>query len=283
MGGCAVSSRRLEGGRGMRKVFALVVLVAAVAIPVTAHAVDLSDNGIGYTLRGTGSWHFVLNQGGRHRGQLRRSPVNGIDYGTPDMVVANGKVGHWTIEFSGNAQQREHVRRRAAPTVRLGLQEGRPLEEVAASDLDGRSRGPGRAPLLVTSQVGLELVDRSEHHVGERERVVGRRVAAVGDRDRRACPRRARRGSRSPSPRPPRSARVERRGDAPPRGRRRAQACRARPPRTTRSTSKSGASPDSRTASITRRFDDEARASRNDPASRRTASTAPSINGSRSS
>ena len=38
----------------MRKVFALVALVAAVAIPVTAYAVDI-HNGIGRAARATGS------------------------------------------------------------------------------------------------------------------------------------------------------------------------------------------------------------------------------------
>ena len=83
----------------MRKVFALVALLAAVAIPVTAHAVDI-HNGIGSSCAVTSSWHFVLNKAEGTAGSQTLT-VNGIPYGTPDMVVANGKVGHWTIEFSG--------------------------------------------------------------------------------------------------------------------------------------------------------------------------------------
>jgi hypothetical protein len=83
----------------MRKVFALAVLVAAVAIPVTAQAVDI-HNGIGSSCEVTGTWHFVLNKAEGTAGSQTLT-VNGADYGTPDVTVANGKVGHWTIEFSG--------------------------------------------------------------------------------------------------------------------------------------------------------------------------------------
>ena len=83
----------------MRKVFALVVLVAAMAIPVTAYAVDI-HNGIGESCSGTGSWHFVLNKA-EGTAASQTLTVNGVNYGTPDVVVAGGKVGHWTIEFSG--------------------------------------------------------------------------------------------------------------------------------------------------------------------------------------
>jgi hypothetical protein len=83
----------------MRKVFALVVLVAAAAIPVTAYAADL-HNGQGTTCAGTGTYHFVLNQAPGDAGSQTLT-VNGVNYGTPDMTVAGGKVGHWTVEFSG--------------------------------------------------------------------------------------------------------------------------------------------------------------------------------------
>ena len=83
----------------MRKVFALVALVAAVAIPVTAaYAVDLHNPDV--SCEGAGTYHFVLNQAAGTRA-TQTLIVNGIDQGTSVFVVANGKVAHWTIELDG--------------------------------------------------------------------------------------------------------------------------------------------------------------------------------------
>jgi hypothetical protein len=82
----------------MRKVFALVALVAAVAIPVTAaYAADLHNLDSCET---SGTYHFVLNQAPGDAGDQELT-VNAVNYGTSDFVVANGKVAHWTIELAG--------------------------------------------------------------------------------------------------------------------------------------------------------------------------------------
>ena len=82
----------------MRKVFALVVLVTAVAIPVTAaYAADLHNLD---SCAGAGTYHFVLNQAPGNAGSQTLT-VNGVNEGTSDFVVANGKVAHWTIELAG--------------------------------------------------------------------------------------------------------------------------------------------------------------------------------------
>jgi len=80
----------------MRKLFALVVLVTAVALPVSAaYAVDLhNDTG---DCAGAGTYHFVLNQAPDAASQTLT--VNGDDYGTSSFIVGNGKVAHWTIEL----------------------------------------------------------------------------------------------------------------------------------------------------------------------------------------
>jgi hypothetical protein len=82
----------------MKKVFALVALVAAVAIPVTAsYAADLHNPA---SCAGAGTYHFVLNQAPGDAG-TQTLTVNGVNEGTADFVVAGGKVGHWTIELAG--------------------------------------------------------------------------------------------------------------------------------------------------------------------------------------
>jgi hypothetical protein len=82
----------------MRKVFALVALVAAVAIPVTAaYAATLHNLD---SCEGAGTYHFVLNQAPGDAGSQTLT-VNGSSEGTSDFVVANGKVAHWTIELDG--------------------------------------------------------------------------------------------------------------------------------------------------------------------------------------
>ena len=82
----------------MKKVFALVALVAAIALPVSAaYAVDLHNPA---SCEGSGTYRVVLNQAAG-TANTQTLTVNGVDQGTSSFVVANNKVAHWTIELDG--------------------------------------------------------------------------------------------------------------------------------------------------------------------------------------
>ena len=87
----------------MRKLFFLVGLIAALAIPATALAVDLHEPHVGVGCPGgDGTFHFVANGiNGAGAGALT---VNFSDGGDVTALVStkfNRGTNHWTIDGSG--------------------------------------------------------------------------------------------------------------------------------------------------------------------------------------
>jgi hypothetical protein len=85
----------------MRKLFVLVGLVAAFAIPATALAVDLNPSHVGTTCADGGEFHFVANQTGGGSGTLSGEFSGSGTFGplTPDKV--NGGTNHWFVDGTG--------------------------------------------------------------------------------------------------------------------------------------------------------------------------------------
>ena len=89
----------------MRKFLLLAGLIAAVAIPAAAIAGDFNPNqvGEGCTPGHVGTYHFVLN---KHTGTTAETltvdfSISGTKTATPYMIVANGKVQHFSISGAG--------------------------------------------------------------------------------------------------------------------------------------------------------------------------------------
>jgi len=83
----------------MRKVAILVGLIAALAIPATAIAVDLQPSHVGSTCEAGGSFHFVAVGGTASSVLTVKFDGQTSVIGTPDKT--NNGTAHWTIDASG--------------------------------------------------------------------------------------------------------------------------------------------------------------------------------------
>ena len=85
----------------MRKTFALLVLLAALAIPATALAVSLHTPHVGTTCEGGGTFHFVANGVAGGVGTLTATFSGGgsVIGLAPDKT--NQGTNHWTIDGIG--------------------------------------------------------------------------------------------------------------------------------------------------------------------------------------
>jgi hypothetical protein len=92
-------------GEEVRKFLLFAGLVTALAIPAVAISADLNPGQIGQgcTPGNIGTFHFVLNQ---HTGTTEETltvnfSTGAVKTATPYMVVANGKVQHFSVSGSG--------------------------------------------------------------------------------------------------------------------------------------------------------------------------------------
>jgi hypothetical protein len=87
----------------MRKKFALLGLLAALAIPATAFAVDLHDPHVGTTCEHGGTFHFVA-PGGDASSRLDASFSGGGSVADLAPTKVTGGTAHWTIDAIGTLQ-----------------------------------------------------------------------------------------------------------------------------------------------------------------------------------
>ena len=85
----------------MRKFFIIVGVLAALAIPASAVAVDLHDAHVGTTCEFGGTWHFVANGVDGKVGALTATFSGGGTVSGLPSTKYNKGTNHWTIEASG--------------------------------------------------------------------------------------------------------------------------------------------------------------------------------------
>ena len=163
----------------MRRSFVLLGLLAVLAIPATALAVDLQSSHVGTTCEHGGTFHFVANGVDGGVGRLPR--VLGWRVGRrPGAGYTNQGTNHWTIDAIGTLQSAsatvgkklvlsDSMRRRRV-TTRSSRQ-----PRLSSLDREGPS-GPSR----VVHDLDGQIAERLEHDVREHEHVLGGRVVPVG-------------------------------------------------------------------------------------------------------
>jgi hypothetical protein len=85
----------------MRKIAVLVGVIAALAIPATAIAVDLQPSHVGTTCESGGSFHFVAIGGTASSVLTVKFDGQTSVIGTPDK--SNNGTAHWTIDASARS------------------------------------------------------------------------------------------------------------------------------------------------------------------------------------
>lgn len=85
----------------MRKAFLLLGLLALLAFPAAAVAVDLHPDHVGTTCADGGTFHFVANQTGGGSGTLTATFSGGGSVVNLPAQKVNGGTNHWTIDGIG--------------------------------------------------------------------------------------------------------------------------------------------------------------------------------------
>jgi len=86
----------------MKKVFLVMGIVLALAIPATALAVSLNPSQVGTSCPGSGTWHFVSPGG--DAGSRLTAVFTGGTYGPAAPTKYNNGTAHWTFTASGTLQ-----------------------------------------------------------------------------------------------------------------------------------------------------------------------------------
>src|SRR5436190_14380731 len=91
--------RATRGRKRMRKVLWIFAIVAALAVPTTALAVELNPSQVGSSCPGSGTWHFVSPGG--NSGSRLTAVFSGGTYGPAAPTKVNKGTAHWTFTASG--------------------------------------------------------------------------------------------------------------------------------------------------------------------------------------
>src|SRR5436190_22541611 len=94
--------RATRGRKRMRNVLWIFAIVAALAVPTTALAVELNPSQVGTSCPGSGTWHFVSPGG--DAGSRLTAVFTGGTYGPAAPTKYNNGTAHWTFTASGTLQ-----------------------------------------------------------------------------------------------------------------------------------------------------------------------------------